>query len=167
MLFGLNWLIIYTFNFFLSSSFYFTPASTSLCLELSLCFLLCFLCLPKSIFFPAFTSAVICSAFLIRLNFSGNERHRFIGCQVILSQKYSRAVFNNMHPHQIDQPHPTRQKITQNACPKPTIMLISSEPIRGRAPSFVENLGFPKHTQKNPDRMVPRPGTRMLRIKQK
>lgn len=58
-------------------------------------------------------------------------------------------------PHQIDHPHPTRQKISVNACAMPTIQLTKNEPMRARAPSCCENLGMPKQRQNIPERIVP------------
>lgn len=45
------------------------------------------------------------------------------------------ATLSIVVPHQIDQPHPTKQNNSVNACATPTIQLITNEPIRTRAPS--------------------------------
>lgn len=58
-------------------------------------------------------------------------------------------------PHQIDQPHPTKQNNSVNICDTPTIQLITNDPIRALAPSCCENLGTPMHKQNKPDKMVP------------
>lgn len=51
--------------------------------------------------------------------------------------------------------HPTKQKITVNACETPTIQLIMNDPIRPRAPSCCENRGMPMHKQITPLKIVP------------
>lgn len=66
------------------------------------------------------------------------------------------AVRSIIIPHQIDQPHPTKQNISVNACAMPTIQLTRNEPIRARAPSCCENLGMPKHRQNIPENIVPK-----------
>lgn len=58
-------------------------------------------------------------------------------------------------PHQIDHPHPTRQKINVNACARPTKVFTRNEPIRARTPSCCENRGIPKHKQNIPEKRVP------------
>lgn len=76
-------------------------------------------------------------------------------------------------PHHIDQPlnnlinlkfinkifvftHPTKQKMTVNACDTPTIQLIMNDPILPRAPSCCENRGIPMQRQIRPLRIVPK-----------
>lgn len=64
-----------------------------------------------------------------------------------------------IYPHQIDHPHPTRQKSRQKACEIPITQFKANEPNLARAPSYCENLGIPMQRQKKPDKIVPRPGT--------
>lgn len=58
-------------------------------------------------------------------------------------------------PHQIDQPHPTKQNMIVNVCETPTIQLITKLPILPRALSCCEKRGIPKHRQKKPEKIVP------------
>lgn len=55
----------------------------------------------------------------------------------------------------MDQPQPTKQNNTVNACDIPTIMSIRKAPKRDFAESRGENLGFPIHKQIKPLKMVP------------
>lgn len=71
------------------------------------------------------------------------------------SNRYLLAVRSIIIPHQIDQPHPTRQNINVNACATPTIVFTRNDPIRARMLSCCENLGIPKHKQNIPEQMVP------------
>lgn len=68
---------------------------------------------------------------------------------------YSLAVRNKIMPHQTDQPHPTKQKISVNAWATPTMMLMTKDPKRARAESCSENLGTPMHKQNKPEKIVP------------
>lgn len=70
------------------------------------------------------------------------------------------AVRSIIMPHQIDHPHPTRQKISVNACARPTKVFTTNEPIRARAPSCWENRGMPKHKQNIPEKRVPETNTK-------
>lgn len=65
------------------------------------------------------------------------------------------ASLSMVNPHQIDQPHPTKQKSTVNSCPHPMIKSIIKAPILGLGPSFCENRGIPIHKQKRPLKTVP------------
>lgn len=59
-------------------------------------------------------------------------------------------------PHQMDHPQPTKQNMIVNACDTPTMQFITKAPIRARILSCCENLGIPKHRQKNPENIVPK-----------
>jgi len=65
------------------------------------------------------------------------------------------AHFSIMVPHQIDQPHPTKQKSTQKNWETATMMLMIKDPILARALSNCEKRGMPTHRQKSPESKVP------------
>lgn len=59
-------------------------------------------------------------------------------------------------PHQMLQPHPTKQKRTVNIWDTPTIRLIMKAPSRDLIPATGENLGCPKHRLNRPLQIVPK-----------
>jgi len=58
-------------------------------------------------------------------------------------------------PHQMLQPHPTRQKRTVNNWPTPTMRLTMKAPSRDFIPATAENLGCPVHRLNKPLQTVP------------
>lgn len=59
-------------------------------------------------------------------------------------------------PHQMLQPHPTRQNRTVNNWPTPTMRLTINAPNRDFGPATAENLGCPVQRLNRPLQTVPR-----------
>lgn len=67
-------------------------------------------------------------------------------------------------PHQMLQPHPTRQNRTVNNWPTPTTRLTTKAPSRDFIPAVAENRGCPTHRLNRPLQTVPEGRKRRMLI---